>query len=116
MLAVRSRANADLFNWPDASWVKFVGIRTTRIYYQLKIYLNMLKTYSLRILHQMAPVLAPAVNYVIFMVQSPNIAVLRVREKFTKILSDQLTGDGCWEMKNWLDQKILQLCERLGFY
>ena len=36
--------------------------------------------------------LAPAVNFVIFMAQRPsaNIAVLKVRVKFTKILSDSV--------------------------
>ena len=41
MLAVRSHATLNLFNWPNANvkylnWVKFVGIRPTQIYYQLK--------------------------------------------------------------------------------
>ena len=76
-----------------ASWVKFarelVGIRTTRIYYQLKnleyvkdlLYESTSRNFS-----------APALNFVIFMSQRPsaNIAELRVRAKFTRILSDSV--------------------------
>ena len=39
--------------------------------------------------------LAPAVNSVIFMTQRPNIAVLIVRAKFTRILSDSVN---CWRL------------------
>ena len=28
----------------------------------------------------------------------------------------QLSVDGCWEMKMWLYQKVIQICERLGFW
>ena len=52
----------------------------------------------------------------IFMVQRPNVAMLIVIAKFTEILSDQLSVDGCWEMKMWLYQKLIQICERLGFW
>ena len=62
------------------------------------------------------------------MAQRPNIAMLIVRAKFTGILSDsvrakftgfyqiQLSVDGCLEMKMSLHQKLIQICERLGFW
>ena len=58
MLAVRPHTlTINLFNWPDAnlkvSWVKFVGIRPTQIYYQLKKSLSMLKTRSMGVIHKM---------------------------------------------------------------
>ena len=46
----------------------------------------MLETCSVRALHEIF--LPPAVNSEIFMAQRPNIAVLRVGAKFTRILSD----------------------------
>ena len=56
MLAVQSHANANLIQLArckfKVSWVKFVGIRRTRIYYQLKKSLNMLKTCSMGIFHE----------------------------------------------------------------
>ena len=71
-------------------------------------------------------VLAPAVNSVIFMAQRPNIAMLIVRaslREFYQIQLDlrefyqiQLSVNGCWEMKVWLYQKLIQICERLGFW
>ena len=48
----------------------------------------------------------------------------QVRMKFTGILSDsvsevywkfyqiQSSVDGCWKMKMWLYQKLIQICER----
>ena len=61
------------------------------------------------------------------MAQRPNIAMLIVRAKFTGILSDserslrdfyqiQLSVDGCWEMQMWLYQKLIEICEKLGFW
>ena len=62
----------------------------------VKKLLNMLNTCSMRVLHEIF--LAPAVSFVIFMAQRSlaNIAVLRVRAKFTRILSDSevLTAAG----------------------
>ena len=56
MLAMRSHVNAKLIKLArfkfKVSWVKFVGIRPTRIYYQLKKSLNMLKTCSMGVLHE----------------------------------------------------------------
>ena len=92
MLAVRSRANAKLIQLArckfKAFWVKFVGIRPTQIYYQLKKSLNMLKTCSMGVIQEIF--LAPAVNFVIFMAQKPsaNIALLRGTAKFTRTLSN----------------------------
>ena len=89
MLTVRSHANAKLIQLAickfKVSWVKFVVIRPTQIYYQLtKIfkYVEDLFYGSQRIF------LAPAVNFVIFMAQRPsaNIALLRRRAKFTRTL------------------------------
>ena len=53
--------------------------------------------------------------------QRPNIAVLsesEVRAKFTRIFLRKvhLSVDGCWEMKTWLDQGLIQICGRLGFW
>ena len=61
-----------------ASGGKFVGIRTTQIYAQLKKSLNMLHESTSR------NVLAPAINSVIFMAQRPNIAMLIVRSDSVK--------------------------------
>ena len=56
MLAVRSQANAKLIQLVrckfEVSWVKFVGIRPTQIYYQLKKSLNMLMTCSIGVIHE----------------------------------------------------------------
>ena len=56
MLAVWSHVNAEVIQLArctfKVSWVKFVGIRPTRIYYQLKKSLNMLKTCSMGVLHE----------------------------------------------------------------
>ena len=67
--------------------MKFVGIRPTQIYYKLKKSLNMLKTYSMGVIQEFF--LASAVNFVIFMAQRPsaNIALLRGRAKFTRVLT-----------------------------
>ena len=57
VLAVQSDANATRliqlarFKF-KASQVKFVGIRTVQIYYQLKRSLKMLNTCSMRVLHE----------------------------------------------------------------
>ena len=55
ILAVRSHAHAKLIQLARCKfkifWVKFVGIRPTRIYYYLKKSLNMLKTCSMGVLH-----------------------------------------------------------------
>ena len=89
MLAVRSHANAKLIQLArckfKVSWVKFVGIRPTKIYYQLKKYVKDLFYGS-----HSRNFLAPAVNFVIFMAQRPsaNIALLRGRAKFTRTLSN----------------------------
>ena len=57
MLAVRSHANAKHIQLArckfKVSWVKFVGIRPTQIYYQLKKSLNMLKACSMGVVHEM---------------------------------------------------------------
>ena len=57
MLAVRSHAKAKLIQLArcefKVSWVKSVGIRPTQIYYQLKKSLNMLKTCSMGVIHEM---------------------------------------------------------------
>ena len=60
--------------------------------------------------------LAPAVNSVILMPQRPNIAVLIVRVKFRRFYQIKLSVDRCWEMKMWLDQRLIQICGRLGFW
>ena len=39
-----------------------------------------------------------------------------VRAKFMEFYQIQLSVDGCWEMKIWLYQKLIQICERLGFW
>ena len=67
--------------------VKFVGILTTRIYYQLKKSLNMFKERFSESTSRKC--FLPAVNLLIFMAQRPNMAVLsesEVRAKFTRIL------------------------------
>ena len=71
--------------------MKFVGRRTARIYYQLKESLNMLNK-DLFLWSTLQKCIAPAVKFVILMAQrlSANIAVLRVRAKFTRILSDSV--------------------------
>ena len=63
------------------------------------------------------------------MAQRPNIAMLIVRAKFTGFYQiqlernfrkfyqiQQLSVDGCWEMKMWLYQKLIPVCEKLGFW
>ena len=61
MLAVRFHAKVKLIQLArckfKVSWVKFVGIRPTRIYYQLKKSLNMLKTCSMGVLHKICQLL-----------------------------------------------------------
>ena len=56
MLAVRSHANAKLIQLArykfQVSWVKFVRIRPTQIYFQLKESLNMSKTCSMGVIHE----------------------------------------------------------------
>ena len=56
MLAVRPHANAKLIQLARCKFkvclVKFVGIRPTQIYYQLKKSLNMLKTCSMGVIHE----------------------------------------------------------------
>ena len=56
MFAVRSHANTELIQLArckfKVSWVKFVGIRLTQIYYQLKKSLNMLKICSMGVIHE----------------------------------------------------------------
>ena len=92
MLTVRSQANAKLIQLArykfKVSWVKFVGIRPTQIYYQLKKVFEYVK--DLFYLSPSPNFLAPAVNFVIFMAQRPsaNIALLRGRAKFTRTLSN----------------------------
>ena len=91
MLAVRSHANAKLIQLArckfKVSWVKFVGIRPTQIYYQLKKSLYMLKPV---LWESFTKFVAPAVNFVIFMAQRPSaiIALLRKKAKFTRTLSN----------------------------
>ena len=92
MLAVRSHANAKLIQLArckfKVSWVKFVGIRPTQIYYQLKKIFEYVK--GLFYGSHSRNVLAPAVNFVIFMAQRPsaNISLLRWRAKFSTTLSN----------------------------
>ena len=73
MLAVRSHANAKLIQLArckfKVSWVKFVGIRPTQIYYQLKKIFEYVK--DLLYVSHSRNFLAPAVNFVIFMAQRP---------------------------------------------
>ena len=90
MLMVRSHAHAKLIQLVrckfKVSWVKFVGIRPTKIYYQ-KIFEYV--KYLFYGSHS-RNFLAPAVNFVIFMIQRPsaNIALLRGRAKFTRTISN----------------------------
>ena len=67
-----------------------LGRRTAQIYYQLKEPLKNVKILFLG--STLQKYLALAVKFVIFMAQrsSANIAVLRVRAKFTIILSDSV--------------------------
>ena len=94
MLAVRPHDNAKLIQLAKCkfkvSWVKFVGIRPTQIYYQLKKSFEYVK--DLFYGSHSRNFLAPAVNLVIFMAQRPpvNIALLRGRAKFTRTLSNSL--------------------------
>ena len=81
MLAVRSHDNDKLIQLArckfKVSWAKFDGIRPTEIYYQLKQILEYVK--DLFYERHSRNVLAPAVNFVIFMDQRPsaNITLLR---------------------------------------
>ena len=92
MLTVRPHANAKLTQLArckfKVSFVKFVGIRPTQIYYQLKKSFEYVK--DLFYGSPSRKVLAPAVNFVIFMAQRPsaNIALLRGRAKFRRTLSN----------------------------
>ena len=93
MLAIRSHANADLFNWPDANlkhlgrnllvFVRHEFIICLKIFEYVEDLLNCSTSRNF---------LAPAVNFVIFMAQRQlaNIAVLGVRAKLSKILSDSV--------------------------
>ena len=73
MLAVRSHANAKIIQLVrckfKVSWVKFVGIRPTQIYYQLKKIIEYVK--DLFYGSRSRNFLAPAVDFVIFMAQRP---------------------------------------------
>ena len=92
MLAVRSHANAKLIQLArcklKVSWVKFVGIRPTQIYYQLKKIFEYVK--DLFYGSHSRNFSVPAVNFVTFMAQKPsaNTALLRGRAKFTRTLSN----------------------------
>ena len=79
ILAVRSHANVKLIqlarckfkvSWP---WMKFVGIRQTQIYCQLKTIFEYLKD----LFHgsHSRNFLAPAINFVIFMAQRPSASI-----------------------------------------
>ena len=74
MLAVRSHANAKLIQLTrykfKVSWVKFVGIPPTQIYYQLKKIFEYVK--DLFYGSHLPNFLAPAVNFVIFMAERPS--------------------------------------------
>ena len=82
MLAVQSHANAKLIPLArckfKVSLVKFVGIRRTQIYYQLKTILEYLE--DLFYGSHSRIFLAPALNFVIFIAQRPsaNIALLNL--------------------------------------
>ena len=92
MLAVRSHAKAKFIQLTrckfEVSWVKFVGMRPTQIYYQLKKIFEYVKDLFYGI--HSRNVLALAVKVVIFMAQRPsaNIALLRGRAKLTRTLSN----------------------------
>ena len=72
MLAVRSHANAKLIQLArckfKVSWVKFVGIHPTQIYYQLKKIFDFVK--DLFYGSHSRNFLAPAANFVIFMAKT----------------------------------------------
>ena len=82
------------------SWVKFIGIRLTQIYYQLKKIFEYIK--DLFYVSQSRIFLAPAVNFVIFMAQRPSasIALLKGRAKFTRTLSN---SPKCWRLPGYED-------------
>ena len=45
--------------------------------------------------------------------------LMKVSDHFVEKIQHELTTlsiDGCWEMKMWLDQKLIQICGRLGFW
>ena len=92
ILTVRSHANTKLIQLArckfNVSWVKFLGICPTQIYYQLKKIFEYGK--DLFYGDHSRNFLAPAVNFVIFMVQRPsaNIDLLRGRAKFTRTFSN----------------------------
>ena len=72
MLVVRSQANAKLIQFArckfEVSWVKFVGIRPTQIYYQLKTIFECLKDlfYGSHSRNFLAPaIVASAPTYVV---------------------------------------------------
>ena len=53
------------------------------------------------------------------MVQRLNTAVLSESEVIASLrefYEIQLSVDGCWEMKMWLDQRLIQFCGRLCFW
>ena len=41
---------------------------------------------------------------------------IQLERSLRKFYQIQLSVDGCWEMKMWLYQKFIQICERLGFW
>ena len=88
MLTVRSQADAKLIQLARRKFkvflVKFVGIRLTQIYYQLKKVFEYVK--DLFYGSHSRNFLAAAVNFVIFMAQRPsaNIALLRGSGKVCK--------------------------------
>ena len=58
-------------------------------------------------------------NLVIFMAPRLNMAVLsesEVRGSLREFYEIQLSLDGCWEMKMWLDQTLIQFYGRLRFW
>ena len=92
--------------------VKFVVILTTWIYYQLKNLWFCLKSGSMRVLHK----------NVLFLQPKDRTWPCWVRVKWERSLWEfygiqlSVDVDGCWEMKTWLDQLLVQICERLGFW
>ena len=56
------------------------------------------------------------VNLVTFIAQRPNMAVLSESEVLREFYEIQLSVDGCWEMKMWLDQRLIKICVKLRFW
>ena len=51
--------------------------------------------------------------------QRLNMGVLsesEARASLREFYEIQLSVDVCWEMKTWLDQGLIQICGRLGFW